>query len=223
MDRGEVGSVARRLPGDSKTLAPSSLIQAKEALGLAAAALRESGTRFALVGGLAVSARTEPRFTRDVDLAAFAPDDSAAERIVFDLQRSGFQPAVVIEHTTLGRLATVRLTPPTSAGTAAIVDILFASSGIEPEVVGAATAIRLAPKMTVPVARVGHLIAMKLLSCDADTRPQDLVDLVALAGVATEEEVSRARDGVRLIVERGFSRGRDLPADLDRLLARRRR
>ena len=30
--------------------------------------LGKAGVRFALVGGLAVSARTEPRFTRDADL-----------------------------------------------------------------------------------------------------------------------------------------------------------
>jgi hypothetical protein len=33
-----------------------------------AAALSQTGAPFALVGGLAVSARTEPRFTRDVDV-----------------------------------------------------------------------------------------------------------------------------------------------------------
>lgn len=31
-------------------------------------ALEERGRDFALVGGLAVSVRTEPRFTRDIDL-----------------------------------------------------------------------------------------------------------------------------------------------------------
>jgi len=33
----------------------------------------------ALVGGLAVSARTEPRFTRDLDVAVAVPDDAGAE------------------------------------------------------------------------------------------------------------------------------------------------
>jgi hypothetical protein len=37
---------------------------------------------FALVGGLAVSARAEPRFTRDLDLAVVAGDNLAAEAIV---------------------------------------------------------------------------------------------------------------------------------------------
>jgi hypothetical protein len=41
---------------------------------------------FALVGGFAVSARTEPRFTRDVDLAVAVPDDHAAEAVLRDSQ-----------------------------------------------------------------------------------------------------------------------------------------
>ena len=49
--------------------------------------------RCALVGGIAMGARTEPRFTRDVDLAVAVNDDSEAERIVrallAELGRSG--------------------------------------------------------------------------------------------------------------------------------------
>ena len=37
--------------------------------------------RLALVGGLAVSARAEPRFTRDVDLAVAVVSDDEAERL----------------------------------------------------------------------------------------------------------------------------------------------
>jgi hypothetical protein len=33
------------------------------------------------VGGLAVSSRCEPRFTRDLDLAVASPDDAAAEAL----------------------------------------------------------------------------------------------------------------------------------------------
>jgi hypothetical protein len=41
-----------------------------------------AGASFALVGGLAVSARTEPRFTRDADLAvAIASDAERAREI----------------------------------------------------------------------------------------------------------------------------------------------
>ncbi len=40
------------------------------------------GRPWALVGGLAVSARAEPRFTRDVDLAVSVRDDRDAEDAV---------------------------------------------------------------------------------------------------------------------------------------------
>lgn len=38
--------------------------------------LREAAVSFALVGGLAVSVRTEPRFTRDADLAVAVTSES---------------------------------------------------------------------------------------------------------------------------------------------------
>jgi hypothetical protein len=53
--------------------------------------LSSLGQEFALVGGLAVSARAEPRFTRDLDLAVAAADDSEAERIVHQLLQQGYQ------------------------------------------------------------------------------------------------------------------------------------
>jgi hypothetical protein len=42
------------------------------ALGAIAAVLDDLGVRWALVGGLAVSARTEPRTTRDVEERGYA-------------------------------------------------------------------------------------------------------------------------------------------------------
>ena len=42
-------------------------------------ALREVTGHLALIGGLAVSARTEPRFTRDADLAVAVTSDAEAE------------------------------------------------------------------------------------------------------------------------------------------------
>ena len=44
--------------------------------------LAESGATYALVGGLAVSARTEPRFTKDLDLAVTVSQDRDAEALI---------------------------------------------------------------------------------------------------------------------------------------------
>ena len=172
---------------------------------------------FALVGGLAVSARTEPRFTRDADLAVAVGSDSEAEALVLALRTGGYRIASVLEQETVGRLATVRLAP-LPAPQATVIDLLFASSGIEAEIVAEAETIELLPRLPMRVARVGHLIALKVLSRDDERRPQDAVDLRALRRVASEADLLRARLAVAAITERGYGRGRDLAGALDGLL-----
>jgi hypothetical protein len=55
----------------------------------AAADLNAIGARWAVIGGLAVAFRAEPRFTKDVDLAVAVADDAEAEGIVNRLQVRG--------------------------------------------------------------------------------------------------------------------------------------
>jgi hypothetical protein len=69
--------------------------------------------------------------------------------------------------------------------------------------------------LSIEVARVGHLIAMKLVARDDRLRPNDQADLLALSKVADDVEWARAAAAVRLIEERGFGRGRDLVAALE--------
>ncbi len=52
--------------------------------------LQELGVGAALIGGIAVSARAEPRFTRDVDLAVAVSGDAEAERLLFLLRGRGY-------------------------------------------------------------------------------------------------------------------------------------
>jgi DNA-binding TFAR19-related protein (PDSD5 family) len=172
---------------------------------------------FALVGGLAVSALTEPRFTRDADFAVAVTGDAEAERLVNALQRRRYTVDTVLEHQATGRLATVRLTR-TGADAGPVVDLLFASSGIERELVDAAVAMRLLDDLTLPVARLGHLIALKVLSRDDLARPQDLVDLRALMRSATPSDINAAERSLELISERGYHRGKRLVEDLRVLL-----
>lgn len=63
----------------------------ESALRAAVEDLRASGVKVALVGGLAVSARTEPRFTRDVDLAIAVAGDREAERVANALTSRGYR------------------------------------------------------------------------------------------------------------------------------------
>lgn len=179
--------------------------------------LTQAGVPFAVVGGLAVSVRTEPRFTRDADLAVALSTDAEAEALIHTLRACHYGIDAVIEQEAVGRLATVRLTL-SSEPRAPVVDLLFASSGIESEVVADAEVLELLPQLQMGVARVGHLIALKVLSRDDVTRPQDVSDLRALLRTASPLELARARQGLALIAERGFHRGRDLPSELNALM-----
>lgn len=174
--------------------------------------------RWAVVGGIATGARTEPRFTRDVDVAVASADDAEAERLTRALLARGYRVLAQVEQEATGRLATVRLLLPPDAGSDAVVDLLFASCGIEPEIVAAAEPLALSAGLTVPVARTEHLIAMKTLSLSVK-RAQDRVDLGKLIEGADAAELRRAREAVQLIVARGAARGRNLAADFDALVA----
>lgn len=179
--------------------------------------LTECGAAFALVGGLAVSVRTEPRFTRDADLAVALADDAEAEDLINRLRGHGYAIAAVLEQATVGRLATVRL-ERAGSGKAPVVDLLFASSGIEAEIVGGAEMIEILQGFSIRVARTGHLIALKLLSRDDVERPQDIADLRVLLRSAAPDELALAHDSIALIIQRGFNRGRPLSTDFAAVL-----
>ena len=184
--------------------------------------LRDLGRRWALVGALAVSARAEPRFTRDIDLVIVVSSDDDAERLVRDLQARGYRVHAIVEQEATRRLATARLTPADEGEGGVVLDALFASSGIESEIVSESETLEVLPDLRVPVATTGHLIALKILARDDRLRPQDRVDLVALIDVATPADIDQARTAITLIAQRGFHRGKDLAADLKQFLEARR-
>jgi hypothetical protein len=173
----------------------------------------------ALLGGLAVSVWAEPRFTRDVDLAVAVSSDAEAERVIHDLQRLGYRVLATVEQTAHDRLATARLLPPGESADGMVVDLLFASSGIEPELVRAAVEVDVGASTLVKVVRAGHLVALQLLAHDPDTRPQDALDLRSLRETLSPEELALARDACALIEARGYARGRDLSSLLEQLVA----
>lgn len=172
------------------------------------------GHGFAIVGGFAVSARAEPRTTKDVDFAVSVTGDHEAEQLAFELQNRGYQIEATVEQKATSRLATMRTLSPTGA----VVDLLFASSGIEPEIVTAASPVELLEGLTVPVASLPHLIAIKVLARDDQRRPQDRIDLRALLQHATQTEVAEAKEALGLIVQRGTHRGRPLIREFEAVL-----
>lgn len=189
------------------------LLAGLRALALDLAAERR---RFALVGGVAVSVRGEPRFTRDVDVAVVASTDGEVEALVFALRGRGYTVDPLVEQEAVGRLAIARLVSPVGL----VTDLLAASCGIEAEVVARATPVDIPAVGVVPVARAEELLAMKVLSM-TEARPQDRMDAVGLLQVNPDLDLVAVRDDLRLISERGFDRGRDLHGLLAGLLAGR--
>jgi hypothetical protein len=132
------------------------------ALQAIAAELTALGRRFALVGGFAVSVRGEVRFTRDVDVAVVSRDDHDVKALVRELRSRGYEVVALVEHDDRARIATVRLRSPSGI----TVDLLTASSGIEPEIVARSSLVAIEGIGSVPVARAEELLAMKVLSMD---------------------------------------------------------
>lgn len=179
--------------------------------------LQALSLRWALIGGVAVSFRAEPRTTQDLDMVVVVTGDQEAERIALDLKLRGYRPHDLqpfLENPD-GGLNTVRMLAPVSVGLETIgVDLLFAFSGVEEEVVAAAEVHVVLPGLYVPVARTGHLIALKVLA----GRDKDRTDVRSLLQKATLEELQLARETLDRIERRGFHRGKDLQAELARLL-----
>ena len=173
--------------------------------------------RFAVVGGIAVSFRTVERFTKDVDIAIAVENDAEAERAVQAISQSDYFVDTVLEQSAVNRLSTVRMVP--FGDREMFVDLLFASSGIESEVVSSATNAEIAPGLVVPVATVPSLIALKVLSANWQRRPQDVLDLQHLINKATPAEIETAHELLKLITERGYDRNKDLQAELARYLS----
>ena len=183
------------------------------------------GVNWALVGGLAVSARAEPRTTRDVDVAISVTGDSDVVAVGRFLLNNGYQEVEHRENRRLGRVAQIRYRVPGETSAGIVADLLFGMVGIEAEVVADAEWLEVMRGLRVPVARSGHLLALKVLARDPqypELRPQDLGDIRELLRVASEEELNRARHALDLMERRGFARDlddqpRDLVGELESL------
>jgi len=100
------------------------------------------------------------------------------------------------------------------------VDLLFASSGIENEIIADATVVEIFPGLPVKLASVPALIAMKVLSADFEERPQDIIDLRYLIKAAGKDDLASARNLIDLITKRKYNRNKDLLNELHEYVAR---
>ncbi|MFN3167035.1 MAG: hypothetical protein ACE37H_08230 [Phycisphaeraceae bacterium] len=187
-----------------------------EILRRAAQDLDDAQARYALIGGLAIGARTVLRFTQDADLTVAVQSDQDAERIAGSLFASGYRLQTELDHQPSGRLAVLRLISPAcpperEVEDLPLLDLLFHSIGIEHETVAQADPIQIIAGVTLPTARLPHLIAMKVLS-ESDRRPMDRIDLQNLVAVATPDDLAEVPPLLDKITERGFADGKDLHA-----------
>jgi len=151
-----------------------------DALSRAVTALDAIGARFCLVGGLARTFLAEARTTKDVDFAVSTESEAEVDRVIHALQAQGLVVREVFQRKD-GRVATVRLT----WGASPIrIDLLFTTSGLEQIVVRDSTRREVLPGVLVPVIRLPHLIAMKLVA----GRDQDIIDIGALLQAATPSD-----------------------------------
>ncbi len=112
--------------------------------------LHQQHHAYALIGGLAVSFRAIERLTKDVDLAVVVENDQHAENVVRELCSLGYDIQTLLEQTKHGRIATVRLIKRDQG--IVFVDLLFSSSGIEPEIAEEAEPIQIFPELSVMAA-----------------------------------------------------------------------
>lgn len=121
-----------------------------------------------------MSIRTTERLTKDIDFVIAVTDDREAEEFVMSLSRSGYYVDTVLQQEAVDRFSAVRLL---SRGESEMFfDLLFASSGIEREVVATAEKAEIFPGMVGPVATIPSLIALKVLSANMGNRLQDIID-----------------------------------------------
>ncbi|MBK6748473.1 MAG: hypothetical protein KA956_09755 [Pyrinomonadaceae bacterium] len=113
---------------------------------------------------------------------------------------------------------TVRLT--TGGEVEVFVDLLFATSGIEREVIADATELEPFPTILVKLASTASLLAMKVLSADWKICLQDVLEIHQLLEVADLNDIERARELLELISERGYNRSKDLQTELAEYIAR---
>jgi len=162
--------------------------------------------------------QAESRSTRDLDIVLAVTDDRQTDDAVRGLRMRGYRdhPTEPMLWRRDGRFFGVRLvSPPLDvAGTMAVVDVLAGCCGVEPEIVAAAEIREALPRLFIPVARTGHLVALKVLA----GRPQDQEDVRILLREIDPRELRLAQQTLLLIEERGFNEEKDLLAELGTLM-----
>src|SRR5450432_3245611 len=170
-------------------------------------AIEETGARYALVGGHAVSVHTRPRLTVDVDVVVEARKQAAIERAVaardFRIQRDR---------------DVLRLFEASDPGSSAVADLLLSDShAVWAEALRTATpAVYQGQKL--PLATAAALVAMKFVAATSSDRPQEdrLQDVSDISRLVKARWTDADAVDTRRIAELAHP---GAAADLDRLIS----
>jgi predicted nucleotidyltransferase len=187
-------------------------VKLADALGSIQEALTTRGHAFALVGGIAASTHGEARFTRDIDLVVAVVSDAEAEALVYALKTVGYVATTTVEHQATKRLATARLRHENGV----VCDLIFATCGIEREIVESAQLTEVFEGRSVRTATVEALLAMKVLAA-TDQRPRDAGDIRAMVLANPNFDEALLRTYLKQIEARGYARDQKLEPKWDTL------
>jgi predicted nucleotidyltransferase len=180
--------------------------------------LNASGIQWCLVGGLGASVYAEPRTTKDIDVVVAIESEEDAERLNAFLSSRGYSSPSVLFHTGPTRRMGSRVMLSSSRGSEIPLDILSNSCGIEHHIVKQAIKLEVLPAVWLPVAALGHLIAMKILSHHDISRLQDKVDLMGLLRKAGPKDIDLAKSALIQIAQAGYATNRNLLIELQEII-----
>lgn len=175
--------------------------------------LDDLGRPWGLVGALAVAARAEARATLDVDVAVGVSGPDDAEALVEALRERGYEWKA-----SFGRAMT-SLAVPEGPPAGLRLDLLFSMVGIEESVARDAETMTVLPDLELPVARIGDLIALKLLGARQPGREHDHRDLRFLIQAAEPDDLDRARSSIATLARRQVVEPGVLERELERALS----
>jgi predicted nucleotidyltransferase len=180
--------------------------------------LNAAGTRWCLVGGLGASIYAEPRTTKDIDVVVAIDSEQAMDQLKGFLASKGYSSPSILMHTQPTRRMGWRVLLASPRCGDVPLDILSNACGIEHQITQHAVKLEVLPGVWLPVAALGHLIAMKVLSQHDVSRLQDRVDLMALLRVAQPQDIEFAKVALLEIAQAGYSSGRNLVEELEKTI-----
>jgi hypothetical protein len=183
--------------------------------------LNAAGIRWCLVGGLGASVYAEPRTTKDIDVVVAIDSEQAMEQLKDFLASKGYRsPSILMHIHPTQRMGWRLLLASPRCGDVPL-DILSNACGIEHQIAKQSVRLEVLPGVWLPVAALGHLIAMKVLSQHDVSRLQDRVDLMVLLKVAQLEDIELAKVALTEIAQAGYSNNRNLVDELERTIVLR--